>query len=114
MNLKIGEKTSKGFYITWKQPEYIPGDLGKYQIVIKNIGPNHFIPDDYSKNPPPIEIKYAIENTSFNFSYAQPDYKYEVKVAASTQAGFGLENTISIITSSGKFIIFTLHFFMYA
>lgn len=71
------------------------------------MGPDHFVPNDCPKNTLPIEWKFEINDTYHNFSYGQPNYKYEIKVTASTQAGFGLESTISTVTnSSGKFFYY--------
>ncbi|KRT79393.1 hypothetical protein AMK59_8201, partial [Oryctes borbonicus] len=102
--LKVENVTSTGFNILWDEPSEKNGEILSYKIIIDTAGPNHVIP---AGCPPPEYEAYNNYSTTsedflLQFTNGEPNFNYSITLAAETNAGFGKENVIEVVTKSAE------------
>lgn len=85
--LPIEDNGDSWFFLTWKQPNRVPGILAGFEIILKWEPLYHAPPWCSKKSVDPVqvdELTYA-----YNYTKAKAFAKYAVRVRAKTGAGWG-------------------------
>ncbi|XP_044749818.1 uncharacterized protein LOC123310417 [Coccinella septempunctata] len=88
VHVDIRNITDRDFYLEWKRPKKIPGNLQMYYILIKRKS-IHYIREECSTGSIEMTIPFSSdkEDVSYHFPWAEPNHLYEVQILGQDEAG---------------------------